>query len=157
MKSRDLQRVLWDWLGTAERLHRSLAEQTAALSLRNVARVEELQPELETLQSRLGEIDKQAVASTQVLAGQLGVIPTVRNIVEVLKPAEARQLDALSTRVRQVGENLHDRLGRNRKLIDNELNYVNGSLALIAKVANETRGQFDSNKVTGAILVDQVA
>ena len=157
MKSRELQRIWWDWLSTAERLNRSLAEQQAALSLRDVARVESIQPELDLMMARLQDIDKNAVASTQSLAEQLETPPTVRSIVEALTPAEARQVESLSTRIKVVGENLRQRLDRNRKLLENELMYVGGSLTLIAKAAQEQHGAFGSQSTPGSILVDQVA
>lgn len=157
MKSRELQRTWWDWLSTAERLNRSLAEQQAALTLRDVSRVESIQPELDLMITRLQEIDQNAVASTKSLAEQLETKPSVRSIVEALNPAEARQIESLATRIRVVGENLRQRIDRNRKLMENELMYVGGSLALIAKVAQEQQGAFGTQSAPSAILVDQVA
>jgi hypothetical protein len=52
MKTRELQTLWWDWLGTSERLLRSLHEQTAAVTLRDVARVERIQPELDQMLRR---------------------------------------------------------------------------------------------------------
>lgn len=157
MKSRDLQRLWWDWLSTAERMNRSLAEQQAALTLRDVARVESIQPELDALSQRLGEIDRAAAASTQTLAEQLETVPTVRSIVEALNPAEARQVDALSKRLLVVAENLQERMDRNRKLIENEMLYVGGTLALLAKAAQEQQGAFSPTQTAQPVLVDQVA
>jgi hypothetical protein len=157
MKSRELQRAFWDWLSTAERLNRSLAEQQAALQLRDVARVESIQPELEMLSNRMREIDQTAAASTESLAEQLGTRANVRSIVEALNPAEARQVEALSRRVEVVASNLEERSMRNRKLIENELTYVGGTLALIAQAAQEQQGAFAPTTTVGPVLVDQVA
>jgi len=156
MKSRELQRIFWDWLSTAERLNRSLAEQQAALTLRDVARVESIQPELETMMAHMKRIDEQAVASTQSLAGELDVMPSLRSIVDALNPAEAKQLDTLSKRIEIVGKNVQDRVALNRKLIENEMGYVGGTLALLAKVAQQSQGQF-STGVPSSVLVDAVA
>jgi len=157
MKSRELQRAFWDWLSTAERLNRSLAEQQAALQLRDVARVESIQPELEMLSNRMREIDQTAAASTETLAEQLGTQANVRSIVEALNPAEARQVESLTKRVEVVAANLEERSLRNRKLIENELTYVGGTLALIAQAAQEQQGAFASTTTLGPVLVDQVA
>ncbi len=157
MKSRELQRIWWDWLSTAERLNRSLAEQQAALTLRDVARVESIQPELTMLMTRLNEIDQNAVASTKSLAELLETTPKVRSIVEALIPAEARQVEALAKRIEVVAQNVRERLTKNRKLIESELLYVGGSLTLIAKAAQEQNGGFGSANTTGPVLVNQVA
>jgi len=156
MKSRDLQRIWWDWLSTAERINRTLAEQTAALTLREVGRIESIQEDIASQSLVLNDIDKKAVAATQELAGELGVMPGLRSIVEALSPAEARQVESLAKRVEIVGANLKERLDRNRKLIESELTYVGGTLALIAKVAQEQQTSFAVAQV-GAVLMDQVA
>lgn len=157
MKSRELQRIWWDWLSTAERLNRSLAEQQAALTLRDITRVESIQPELEMLMTRLNEIDKSAVASTHSLAETLDTAPKVRSIVEALIPAEARQVEALAKRIEVVAQNVKERLTRNRRLIESELLYVGGSLTLIAKAAQEQNSGFGATQTTGPVLVNQVA
>lgn len=156
MKTRELQRIWWDWLSTAERLNRSLAEQQAALTLRDATRIEEIQPELETMLARLNEIDQNAVALTKSLAEQLGTLPTLRSIVQALSAAEARQVESLANRLTIVGANLQDRITHNRKLIENELTYVGGSLCLIAKAAQEQEGDFSAAQA-GPVLVNQVA
>ena len=73
MKTRELQTLWWDWLGTSERLLRSLHEQTAAVTLRDVARVERIQPELDALIERMRLIDEQAVACANRLADETEV------------------------------------------------------------------------------------
>ena len=65
MKSRELQTLWWDWLGTSERLLRSLYEQTAALTLRDVTRVERIQPELDAMMQRMRVLDENAAACAE--------------------------------------------------------------------------------------------
>ena len=138
MKSRDLQTQWWDWLGTSERLLRSLYEQTAALTLRDVARVQRIQPELDSHVERMREIDEQAVTCTKRLAEELGVEPNLRGLVQVLEKAEAQQLQGLANRVTVAARNVQDVLQKNRALLDNEMTYINGTLTLIAKAASDS-------------------
>ncbi len=155
MKSRELQRQYWDWLSSAERLLRSLAEQTAALTLRDVKRVEQIQPELDHMMERLQVIDKSTVAATITLAETMDVEPSLRGILAALTPAEAQQVETLTKRVKTVSFNLRERLDRNRKLLASELDYVHGTMAIIAKVAQE-QSQYHA-VVAGPMLMDQVA
>jgi hypothetical protein len=156
MKTRELQTLWWDWLGTSERLLRSLHEQTAAVTLRDVARVERIQPELDQLLERVKTIDESAAACAKKLAEELGTEPNLRSLVSVLEKAEAQQLQGLANRVTVAARNLQDVFGRNRALLENELSYVNGSLTLIARAAVESNGRFGT-KTHGAVLVDQAA
>lgn len=156
MRSKDLQRHYWDWLSTAERLQRSLAEQTAALTLRDITRVESIQPDLDRMLERLQTIDQQAAASTRELAASLGVEPALRSIMEALTQAEARQVDTLSQRIKIVGENVRTRFAMNRKLIESELDYVAGTMAIVSQVAKESQGQF-AVVAAGPVLMNQVA
>jgi hypothetical protein len=156
MKTRELQTLWWDWLGTSERLLRSLHEQTAAVTLRDVARVERIQPELDQLLERVKMIDESAAACAKKLAEELGTEPNLRSLVTVLEKAEAQQLQGLANRVTVAARNLQDVFQRNRTLIENELSYVNGSLTLIARAAVESSGRFGA-KGQGAVLVDQAA
>jgi hypothetical protein len=156
MKTRELQTLWWDWLGTSERLLRSLHEQTAAVTLRDVARVERIQPELDQLLERIKTIDESAAACAKMLAEEMGTEPNLRSLVTVLEKAEAQQLQGLANRVTVAARNLQDVFNRNRALIESELSYVNGSLTLIAKAAVESNGRFGS-RTQGAVLVDQAA
>lgn len=155
-KTKDLQRLWWDWLGTSERLLRSLDDQTRALMARDVARVESLQPELETMLARLKMIDDQAAASAARLAEDLGTEPTLRGLVGALSEAEAQQVQAIANRVRVAAVNVEQRLDKNRALIESELTYVNGTLALIAKVSSEREGSFGQQE-SASISFDKVA
>lgn len=156
MKTRELQTLWWDWLGTSERLLRSLYEQTAALTLRDVARVERIQPELDQMMTRLRELDNEAVALAHKLAGEFGVEPNLRSLVSVLEKAEAQALQGLGNRVTVAARNVQDVLKKNRALIENEMTYINGSVTLIAKAAVHAQGPF-SNAKPEAVLVDQAA
>jgi predicted membrane chloride channel (bestrophin family) len=156
MKTRDLQQLWWDWLGTSERLLRSLYEQTAALTLRDVARVERIQPELDQMLAKLRELDAQAVTLAHKLAGELETEPNLRSLASVLEKAEAQALMGLGNRVTVAARNVQDVLKKNRTLIENEMNYINGSMTLVAKAAVQAQGPFNSSK-PDSILVDQAA
>jgi uncharacterized protein YPO0396 len=134
-KTRELQTLWWDWLGTSERLLRSLSEQRTALVQRDLTTVE---------------------ASASKLAEDLGAHPSLRGLTDVLPEAEAQMVRTLANRVRAAATTLSERLDTNRKLISNELTYVNGSLALIAKAAHDERNRY-GNVATPAVLIDQAA
>jgi hypothetical protein len=146
----------WDWLSTSERLLRSLYEQTAALTLRDVSRVERIQPELDQMLERVQSLDEQAATCARRLAEELGAEPNLRGLVRVLDKAEAQQLQGLANRVTIAARNVQDVLTKNRTLIENEAMYINGTLTLIAKAAVESAGPFNS-KTSSAVLVDQAA
>lgn len=135
MKSRELQTFWWDWLATSERLLRSLHEQTAALILRDATRVERLQPEIDLLTSKLCQIDEAAVASVHQLAEDLGTEPQLRSFTKVLDKAEAQQLHGLANKVSVAARNVQEVLNKNKKLLENEMTYVNGTLTLLARTA----------------------
>lgn len=156
MKTRELQTLWWDWLGTSERLLRSLHEQTAAVTLRDVARVERIQPELDALLERVRSIDESAAACASKLAEELGTEPNLRSLVQVLDKAEAQQLQGLANRVTVAARNLQEVFAKNRALIENELSYVNGTLTLIARASNDNKGRFAARGGT-AVLIDQAA
>ena len=156
MKTRELQQLWWDWLGTSERLLRSMYEQTAALTLRDVARVERIQPELDQHMERLRELDIQAVTLAKKLAEDFGVEPSLRGLVSVLEKAEAQTLQGLGNRVTVAARNVQDVLKKNQMLIENEMTYINGSMTLVAKAAVQASGPFVGSR-TDSILVDQAA
>ncbi len=160
MKSRDLQTLWWDWLGTSERLLRSLYEQTAALTLRDVARVQRIQPELDAHIERMREIDQQAVTCAKGLAEELGVEPHLRSLVQVLEKAEAQQLQGLANRVTVASRNVQEVLTKNRALLENEMTYINGTLTLIAKAASESTIPYRGSAravVRTSVVVDTAA
>jgi hypothetical protein len=62
----------------------------------------------------------------------------------------------LGNRVTVAARNVQDVLKKNRTLIENEMNYINGSMTLVAKAAVQAQGPFNSSK-PDSILVDQAA
>lgn len=156
MKTRELQTLWWDWLSTSERLLRSLHEQTAALTLRDVARVERIQPELDSMLDCIRSIDDKAAACACKLADDLGVEPNLRGLVGVLEKAEAQQIQAMANRITVAARNVQEVVAKNRKLIESEMTYINGSLTLIAKAATDTQGPYQPSP-HAAVLIDQAA
>lgn len=156
--TRELQTLWWDWLSTSERLLRSLHEQTAALTLRDVERVMRIQPELDSMLARLREIDDAAAACAIRLAEELGTEANLRSLVRVLDKAEGQQLQSVANRVMVAARNVQHVLDKNKALLENEMEYVNGTLTLIAKVAHEQKGPYKGRTSShAAVLVDQAA
>lgn len=156
--TRELQTLWWDWLSTSERLLRSLHEQTAALTLRDVERVMRIQPELDSMLARLREIDDAAAACAIRLAEELGTEANLRSLVRVLDKAEGQQLQSVANRVMVAARNVQHVLDKNKALLENEMEYVNGTLTLIAKVAHEQKGPYKGRASShAAVLVDQAA
>lgn len=155
-KTRELKRLWWDWLSTAERLQHSLEEQSIALVRRDVTTVERIQPELETMLARMKRIDEEAAACVERLAAKLETEPSLGGLMRAVDAAEAQQLQVLGKRVAIVGENIARLLEENRRLIENELLYVNGSLSLIMKAAQEQAGPY-AGKEAPPVLLDEVA
>ncbi|MBL8066628.1 MAG: flagellar export chaperone FlgN [Chthonomonadaceae bacterium] len=155
--TKQLEQLWWDWLSTAERLLRSLHEQTAALTLRQTERVETIQPELDRLQDLMAEIDQKAVACAQELAEEFGTEPNLRSLVQALPKAEAQQLQSVANRVIVVGRNVQQVVAKNRALIENELEYVNGTMALIAKAATDKQSGYGKAVVQSNLVMNQVA
>ncbi len=154
--TRELQTLWWDWLGTSERLLRSLHEQTAALTLRDVARVERIQPELDALIERMRVIDSQASASARRVSEELGTESNLRSLVGALAKDESMQVQSIANRVTVVARNVQNVMEKNQKLVDNELTYVGGTLALIAKASSDKQGAFGASS-RAAVVLDQVA
>jgi len=160
MKTRQLQTLWWDWLSTSERLLRFLHEQTAALVLRDVLRVEKLQVDLDALISKLGEIDREAVTCLRELAGELGTEFHLRGLMQVLEKAEAQQLHGLANRVKVAARNVQNVLAKNRALLESEMTYINGTLTLLARAVSDSQGIYRSSShavVSSAITVDTAA
>jgi hypothetical protein len=156
-QTKQLQTLWWDWLSTAERLLLSLHEQTAALTLRKVERLEAIQPEIDGLLTRMTDIDNQAVASARGLAEEFGCEPDLRSLVDVLEKPEAQEVQSIANRVIVVGRNVQEVIDRNRALIENELEYVNGTLAVVDRVAHEQQGPYAGKGKAGNLVLDNVA
>jgi hypothetical protein len=156
MKSRELQSIWREWLVTGDKLRLTLHEQTAAVTLRDVARVERLQPELERLMAEVRRLDGQAVETARALATTLGVEPNLRNLIKALDKEEARQVQLLANKVTSAAQDIQAVVAKNRRLIEAEMTYINGTLTLIAKAAVEPRTPY-RRKTQTAVLVDHAA
>lgn len=156
-RTKQLQTLWWDWLSTAERLLLSLHEQTAALTLRKVERLEEIQPEIDSLLGLMRKIDDDAVASARGLAEEYGCEPDLRSLVDVLEKPEAQEVQSIANRVIVVGRNVQQVIDRNRALIENELEYVNGTLAVVDRAAREQEGPYSGKGKAGNLVMNQVA
>jgi hypothetical protein len=156
MKTKDLQARWNDWLRAADSLLLSLHEQTAAVTLRDVARVERLQPVIEAHMKGLSEIDAQAVDQARRLSEQLGTEPTLRGLVGGLDRAEGQALHALANRVTMVARKIEATMEKNRALLENEMTYVNGTLTLIAKAAGSPPTPY-RRRAVGPVLMDAAA
>ncbi len=156
-RTRQLEQLWWDWLGTSERLLRSLHEQTAALTLRQSDRVSRINPEIDNLMTQMESIDTKAVTCLKELAEEFGVEPNIRSIGQVLEKAEAQQLQSVANRVIVAGRNVQNVIIKNRALIENELEFVNGTMALVAKTATEKQKAYPKAVVHTNLVMNQVA
>lgn len=159
MHTRELQKLWWDWLSTSERLLRSLHEQTAALTLRDVARVERIQPELDGMLELMKTIDDNAAACARKLAEELSTEPSLRGLVRVLEKTEAQQLQSVANRVMVAARNVQAVIDKNQALINNEMSYIGGTLTLMARAAGDTTQAtpYKKKAAHAAVLVDQAA
>lgn len=157
MKSRELQALWWDWLACSERLTRSLHEQTVALTLRDPVRMEKVQPSLDTMLTRMQDLDDRALACAQKLCRDLGTPTTLREMTAALGKDEGSQLQALANRIIVASRETQRLMRKNRALIENELTYINGTLTLIAKAAVEPKGPYRGGSPTSSVLMDQAA
>jgi hypothetical protein len=156
MQTRELQKLWWDWLSTSERLLRSLHEQTAALTLRDVQRVERIQPELDQLILLMKKIDDNAATCAKKLAEELSTEPNLRGLVRVLEKAEAQQLQSVANRVVVAARNVQAVIDKNQALINNEMSFIGGTLTMMARAAGDNQGPFN-RPIRAAILIDQAA
>lgn len=159
MKSRQLI-ILWsDWLSASERMLRCLHEQTVAVTLRDVPRVERLQPELDELTEMIRIIDGKAFAEAKRLAEELGAsVPSLRGLVSVLEKTEAAQVQLTANKVLSASQNIQDVVYKNRKLFESEMTYINGTLTLIAKAAITGKGPYRARKNNSvSVLVNAAA
>jgi hypothetical protein len=156
-QTKELERLWWDWLGTSERLLRSLHEQTAALTLRRRDRVEEIQPELDQMMERMRVIDDKAAACARRLADELGCEPALRSLVQVLSKAEGESLQSVANRVIIAGRNVQLVVAKNQALIQQELELIEGTAALAAQEAAQSDAEYGRRKPSPhtAMLVNQ--
>ncbi len=156
MKTKTLQNLWWDWLGTAERLLNLLHEQGVALMTRNFPKVEKIQNELNGIIARMHQIDQHATLVAKKLAVELGGKPNLKSLLTHLEEKEASQMKTMIQRIKTVGKNLKERLYTNRALLENELNYIHGTLTLMAKTASEQQNLYGKQSQT-PFLMDQTA
>ncbi len=159
MKSRQLLTLWSDWLTTSERLLRCLHEQTVAVTLRDVPRVERLQPELDDYTEMIRVTDSQALNEAKRLADELGASTlSLRGLVAVLDKTEAAQVQQTANKVLSASQNIQDVVYKNRKLFESEMTYINGTLTLIAKAAVTGKGPYKTRKNSStSVLVDAAA
>ena len=159
MKSRQLLTMWSEWLSISDKLLRSLHEQTVAVTLRDVSRVERLQPELDELTSEIRKIDSEALAEAKRLAEELGVsTPNLRGLVSALDKSEAAQVQQTANKILSASQNIQDVVSKNRKLFEAEMTYINGTLTLIAKAAVVGKGPYRTRKSnSNSVLVDAAA
>ncbi len=156
MKTRELQARWNDWLKASDALLITLHEQTAAVTLRDVGRVERLQPTLEAHLANVSEIDAQAVDQARRLAESLGTEPNLRSMLDGLDKAEGQALHQLANRVTMAARKVQATMEKNRTLIANEMTYVNGTLTLIAKAAGSPPTPY-RRRNPGPVLMDAAA
>ena len=156
MKSTELQARWWDWLSASELLLRSLHEQTAAVTLRDVQRVQRIQPELNALIQQLRTSDEEAVACAERLAKELEVPANLRSVVQALEKMEGQQLHGLANRVQVASRNVQEVLRKNRRLLEREMIFINGTLTLVARAAVEVRTPY-RKRILDPVLADRAA
>lgn len=157
MATRDLLAHWNAWLDASDKLTLTLHEQTAAVILRDVARVERLQPEIDALLTRIKEIDDHAVATAKRLAEERGAEPSLRGLVAALEKTDAQQVQALANRIMVAARDLEVVLEKNRTLIQNELEFIGGTLALVAKAAGDSESRYGGSRQSSAVVLDRAA
>ena len=158
MKTRQLLTLWNEWLRTSEKLLLTLHEQTVAVTLRDIIRVERLQPELEMLTESIRKCDAAALDEARRLAEEHGTEPNLRSLVLVLEKNEGAQVQATANKVMSASQNIQDVVSKNRKLMQSEMTYINGTLTLIAKAATTGRGPYRTRRSSSnAVLVDAAA
>lgn len=124
-----------DWLSAGDRLLISLHEQTAAVTLRDVTRLDRLTPQVGEGMKLVREADAQASEGLKALAEELGVEPGLRAIVAALPKVEGQLLQATANKIVVLDQRIGIVIARNRELLQKETTYVDGTLTLIAKAA----------------------
>lgn len=159
MRTKTLQSTWSEWLKASEALLLTLHEQTVAVTLRDVHRVERIRPELEDQLATVRSIDAKAMDEAKRLAEELGApTPSLRGLIAVLDKDEAAIIQATANKVLVGAQRIQDVMSKNRKLIESEMTYINGTLTLIARAANEGSGPYRGRPSgSKSILVDAAA
>jgi len=149
---------LWNrWLVKSEDVIALLHQQTAALTMRQVERLEMIQPELDAEMEMMGEIDSKAAACAKGLAEEVGCEPHLRGLVNVLEKADAQRVQALANKVIVAGRNVQRVIEKNKALIENELEYVNGSITVICTETQKSDGPYAPRRSQANVLMNQAA
>lgn len=149
---------LWTaWLKASDELLGTLHQQTAALTMRQVERIEEIQPDLDSTMARMQDIDDQAAAFAKKLAEEFGCEPNLRSLVSVLEKADAQRVQALANKVIVAGRNVQRVIDKNKALIENELAYVNGTITVIANESQRAEGPYAVRRSQANVLMNQAA
>lgn len=149
---------LWNaWLVKSDEVVSLLHEQTAALTMRQVERLESLQPELDRHMDEMSVIDGQAAACAKGLAEEFSCEANLRSLVGVLEKADAQRVQALANKVIVAGRNIQRVIEKNKALIENELEYVNGTLTVMATEGQKSEGPYAPRRSQANVLMNQAA
>jgi hypothetical protein len=145
------------WLKKSDDVLDLLHQQTAALTMRQVERLESLQPSLDKEMEAMTNLDENAVACAKGLAEQLGCDSNLRSLVGVLEKAEGQRVQALANKVIVAGRNVQRVIDKNKALIENELAYVNGTITVIVNETQKAEGPYAPRRSQANVLMNQAA
>lgn len=149
-----------DWLSAGDRLLITLHEQTAAVTLRDVARLDRLTPQVGEGLKQVREADARASEAIKGLASSLGVEPGLRAIVAALPKADGQLVQATANKIVVLDQRIGIVIARNRELLQKETTYVDGTLTLIAKAAQKggkAKAPYGKAAVATPVLMDAAA
>lgn len=148
-----------DWLSAGDRLLITLHEQTAAVTLRDVSRLDKLTPQIAEGLKLVREADVRATEGLKTLAEELGIELGLRTIVATLPKPEGQLLQATANKIVVLDQRIGVVIARNRELLQKETTYVDGTLTLIAKAAKpNAKGPYGRKAPsTEAVLMDAAA
>lgn len=155
--TKQLEKLWSAWLVKSDEVVALLHQQTAALTMRQVERLEELQPELDRQMDEMTIIDTNAATCAKGLAEEYGCEPNLRSLVTVLEKADAQRVQALANKVIVAGRNIQRVIDKNKALIENELEYVNGTLTVIVSETQKADGPYSPRRSQANVLMNQAA
>lgn len=160
ISTKQLERLWQDWHKQADEAMTVLYEQTAALTLRDMDRIEEISPRLEAKMALLAATDAQAVEEGKRLAFSMECEPKLDAVIQQLP-------ESIGTRVRKAANDvivkcrkMQSIIDKNQRLIENELEYQQGTMALVCtEVIEQRRSYGDRHRGVrnASILIDQAA
>lgn len=159
MNIREISALWAEWIRSAERLLLLMHEMTAAVTLRDVPRVERLTPLIADGMEELRALDGLAVDALRALAERLGVVPGLRAIVAALPKVEGQALQATANKIVVLEGKIGHVCAKNRKLLEAEMTYVDGTLTLIARAGapKTRRSPYTRRTAPDAILLSEAA